>query len=336
MQLILVIIHAVGDLIVSPRQSYKLWRINPLEFIIFFAAVVVSIFTTLEGGIYTAVGASLVVLLYRICRPAGEFLGRLRISAYEGASGLSSTIRYIWIPIRRKNLNPGIFVQDPPPGIIVYRFEESFLFPNASYMNDRIASYAKEKTRRGKSTQYKTLGDRPWNEGFVPRSMTKYFASVDADTRPLLRAVVLDFSAVANVDSTSIQALIDTRQQLEKYADRQIEFHFAAVLSPWVRRGLVAGGFGVGNPTHRIIEVAPINAINLSAGDPNLHGDEEFQRRRRREGKDPEAQEITEIPDYSNGKDREEGEVLPVAPTNYPFFHIDVDDAVKAAEKAYQ
>src|SRR5271169_2458946 len=79
--LIVVIIHAVGDLIVSPKQSYRFWRIAPLEFIIFLASVIVTVFSTLEDGIYTSVGASLLVLLYRIARPSGEFLGRIRIKA---------------------------------------------------------------------------------------------------------------------------------------------------------------------------------------------------------------------------------------------------------------
>jgi solute carrier family 26 (sodium-independent sulfate anion transporter), member 11 len=226
-------------------------------------------------------------------------------------------------------------VEDAPPGIIVYRFEESFLFPNASYLNDRIVYFAEEKTRRGKSSQYRTLGDRPWNEGFVPRSMAKYWQNQDDDVRPILRAIVLDFSAVANVDSTSVQSLIDTRQQLEKYADRQVEFHFAAVLSPWVRRALVAGGFGVGNPTHRIVEVAPINATGLGAEDPNLDPEGQFQRRRTKHDiKDPEAQDyIGEIPEADGGGRTYDPDVLPVAPTNFPFFHLDIDDAVKAAEK---
>jgi solute carrier family 26 (sodium-independent sulfate anion transporter), member 11 len=152
--LIIVIIHAVGDLIVSPIQAYRFWRINPLEFLIFLASIIVTIFTTLEGGIYTSVGASLLILLYRIARPSGEFLGRVRIQAVEEEgpqNRISSNYRSTYIPLRRKNLNPDIHVEDAPPGILIYRFEESFTFPNSSLINDRIVDYAKEKTRRGRA-----------------------------------------------------------------------------------------------------------------------------------------------------------------------------------------
>lgn len=334
----LVIIHAVGDLIVPPKQAYRFWRINPLEFFIFIASVIVAVFTTLEGGIYTAVGASLVILLFRIARPGGAFLGRVRISAYEGEA-LNRTVhntRSVYVPLTLKNLNPGIKVEDAPPGIVIFRFEDSFVFPNASLLNDRIVTYVKQKTRRGQSNLYQTLGQRPWNEGFVPRSMTKYKQTGENDNRPLLRAIVYDFGAVAHVDSTTIQALIDTRQQLERYADRQVEFHFAQILSPWVRRALVSGGFGTGNPQHRIVEVASVAPV-AEAEDPSTRGEEEFQRRRLKGMKDLEEAKV-DVEETSVGADyahsgASESEVVALHPTNYPFFHLDVDGAVRAAER---
>jgi solute carrier family 26 (sodium-independent sulfate anion transporter), member 11 len=176
-------------------------------------------------------------------------------------------------------LNPDIYVGDAPPGILIYRFEESFTFPNASLINDRIVEYAKEKTRRGRVNQYKKLGDRPWNEGFVPRSMEKMQQLTENDDRPILRAVVYDFGGVSHIDSTGIQSLVDTRQQLDRCADREVEFHFASILSPWIKRVLVAGGFGTGSPQYRVVEVASVVPIMTAEG-PDSHGEEDFQRRR--------------------------------------------------------
>src|ERR1700753_2675324 len=48
-----VIIHAVGDLITSPRTLLKFWRISPLEVPIFLAGVLVTVFSSIENGIYT-------------------------------------------------------------------------------------------------------------------------------------------------------------------------------------------------------------------------------------------------------------------------------------------
>jgi len=339
--LMIVIIHAVGDLIVPPKQAYRFWRISPLEFLIFMASVIVTIFTTLEDGIYVSVGASIVVLLYRIARPRGEFLGRVRIQALEGSQVSHDKIRSAYVPLRRKNMNPDIHVEDAPPGVLIYRFEESFTYPNASMINDRIVDYAKLKTRRGRAVHYKTLGERPWNEGYVPRSMDKINHMNENDRRPLLRAIVYDFGGVSNIDSTGVQSLVDTRQQLEKYADRQIEFHFAQILSPWIKRALVAAGFGTGNPSHRVVEVASVVPV-VSAEGPDSHGDEDFERRRRKsiavkdiESLDPDIRQIRSSSSPAQPRKRsEDSDVLPVVETNYPFFHLDLDDAVRSAEQA--
>jgi sodium-independent sulfate anion transporter 11 len=333
----------VGDLIVPPKQALRFWRISPLEFIIFLASVIVTVFTTLEDGIYTSVGASIVVLLYRIARPRGEFLGRVRVQAVEHSGNTEMKMRSAYVPLRRKNMNPDIHVEDPPAGVLIYRFEESFTYPNASMINDRIIDYAKSKTRPGRATQYKKLGDRPWNEGYVPRSMKTIQLNNENDTRPILRAVVYDFGGVSNIDSTGVQSLVDTRQQLDRYADRQVEFHFAQILSPWIKRALVAGGFGTGNPSHRVIEVASVVPVS-DALPADSHDEEDFQRRRRKSHgvRDIESGDLSieQLPsDSVDGsrhvrKSSTDSDVLPVVETNYPFFHLDLDDAVRSAERA--
>ena len=336
----IVIIHAVGDLIVSPRASYRFWLIAPFDLCIFLASVIVTIFTTLEIGIYVSFGISMAILLYRVARPGGEFLGRTRVKVIEGDDPSRANVVYheTYVPLRRKNLNPNIHVEDAPPGILIYRFEESFTFPNSSLINDRIVDYAKQKTRRGRAVQYKKLGDRPWNEGFVPRSMDAILHQNENDPRPLLKAVIYDFSAVSAIDTTSIQSLIDTRGQLDRYADREVEYHFASILDPWTKRGLVAGGFGVGKPAHRLVEIASMVPIT-DAEDPSHHGEEEFQRRRQesKAAKDIEAHlEIEPIPEKTASKawsDASSSDV-PVVSTNYPFFHLDLETAVRSAERS--
>lgn len=97
-----------------------------------------------------------------------------------------------------------------------------------------------------------------------PRSGVKAAEAALRDQRPVMRAVVIDFSAVATVDSTGIQSLVDARHQINKYADREVEFHFANIISPWVRRGLLAGGFGFGVPLREFTEIAPVVEGNSS------------------------------------------------------------------------
>ena len=94
---------------------------------------------------------------------------------------------------------------------------------------------------------------------------------IAADKRPVLRAVILDFSAVATIDTTGVQSLVDTRRQLNRYSDREVEFHFANILSPWVRRALIAGGFGTGKPIKHTLEIAPVVPA-LARGIRERHG----------------------------------------------------------------
>ena len=272
------IIHAVADLVASPRQSFGFWRVSPLEYIIFIGAVVWSLFYTIESGVYWSLATSVVLLLFRIARPKGHFLGRVRIRPENSES--DEQVRDVYVPIEGGDgvTTRGILVEAPPPGIVIYRFEESFLYPNASYINDRLVEHVKQHTRRGKDYSNVSAGERPWND---PGPKRKDAQSVlEPERKPLLRAVILDFAAVANLDTTGVQNLIDTRKEVEKWADRSVEFHFNGILSPWIRRALIAAGFGQGQSRHgTALEVAPVvpQDNSLSPMDRERHNEEDLE-----------------------------------------------------------
>ncbi len=289
-----VIIHAVvPDLVAPPAVLYRFWLVNPLELIIWAAAVIVTIFTNVENGVYVSVGASLVLLLVRIARPRGRWLGVVRVSHGDGlASAAASTIngvsgptrkhRSVFVPLDDKDglRDPSIQVKPPPPGVLIYRFEEAVLYPNASHTADLLIDKAKEETRPGNSNRYAKRGDRPWNDpgpinpvfrriggALRGKSRADVQAKIDAenaalagldDPRPVLKAFVFDFGSVSHVDTTSIQTLVDVRRAVELYAAQNVEFHFANILSPWIRRALLAGGFGTGEASRHITEFAPV------------------------------------------------------------------------------
>ncbi len=82
------------------------------------AAVLVTVFSTIEDGIYTSICTSLALLLYRIARPRGNFLGRAKVSAGDG-SGAS---REVFLPLKladpeeRSKIAPDIDVRPPASG----------------------------------------------------------------------------------------------------------------------------------------------------------------------------------------------------------------------------
>lgn len=186
-----VIIHAVADLVASPPQVYAYWRISPLEFVIWCAGVLTIIFTTVEIGIYTVIISSLVLLLLRIARPRGAFLGKVKVHSQNGPESGS---REVYVPFNPSPdvMNPDLQVILPVPGVILYRFEESYLYPNSSIVNSILVDYAKETTRRGRDLTGVSASQRPWNDPGPRRGVV-----VEDDShKPLLRAVVFDFSGV--------------------------------------------------------------------------------------------------------------------------------------------
>jgi sodium-independent sulfate anion transporter 11 len=215
-----------------------------------------------------------------------------------------------------------VHVEAPSAGIVIYRFEESFLYPNSSFVNGQIIDYVKEHTRRGKAVTATKLGDRPWNDP-GPRHAPDEASIKTALERPILHAIIFDFTSVSNLDTTAVQTLIDTRNEVERWADGPIEFHFATILSPWIRRALVAGGFGGANVDGaRPSEIAP---LDRRAQD---HRDDFNTPRSQQIASDDIEQQQT-----SYGEQHQSSasyDTLVAADT--PFFHFDLAGAVSAAE----
>lgn len=252
-----VIIHAVGDLITHPDTVYQFWRVSPLEVLVFFAGVFVMVFTNIENGIYTTVAMSLAILLFRLIKAEGKFLGRVKVHSVvgnrllDGKDGADSEVkgsafRNIFLPMDHSDgSNPDIEVGQPYPGVFIYRFDEGFNYPNANHYLDHLVQTIYKETRRTNPNSYSRPGDRPWN---LP-GPHKGKSEEDRSHLPTLKAIILDFSSVNNVDVTSVQNLIDTRNQLDMYASPQpVQWHFANIKNRWTKRALASAGFGYITP----------------------------------------------------------------------------------------
>jgi sodium-independent sulfate anion transporter 11 len=188
-----VIIHAVADLVASPPQVYSYWRVSPLEFVIWLAAVLTTVFSTVEDGIYVSISTSVGLLLIRIAYPRGAFLGKVTL---RGHSSDSKDSRDVYVPLTKDGVtNPHIKIDPPSPGVIVYRFEESAIFPNASVLNSELVAHVKKHMRRGKDMSNVRMSDRPWNDP----GPSRFGADADQVTNeklPVLHAIVIDLSCM--------------------------------------------------------------------------------------------------------------------------------------------
>ncbi|UJR07188.1 hypothetical protein I4U23_011476 [Adineta vaga] len=272
-----IIIHAVGDVIIGPKTLKQFWQINPIEFLIFWISVIITIFSNIENGIYVGIILSLILLLFRIAKGQGQFLGQLELISNN------SIKRNVYISLNHSDgINPMINPILTDNGIIIYRMYENFLYPNAVNYMEKLVKEIFEKTQNGKSFLYKNLGEQPWN---LETRRHPEKESLSDDNRPFLHAIILDFTGVSHIDVTALQNLVDIRQQLDDYANWEVHWHFVGLANSWVKRALIARGFGSSNHVKTSTNLSPnINAV-----------------------------------------------LVPILDTNYPLFHIDIEEAYQTA-----
>lgn len=136
---------------------------------------------------------------------------------------------------------------------------------------------------------------------------------------------------------------------LNRLLIRVHQFHFANILSPWIRRSLVAAGFGTRSSAHSGMrhEIAPVTRYHDEyIADPQ-HLDEDDSKRNVQVGAscphDPEAaisqptapsssRSSTDSTAASHTDGSKYTAKAPVVATTTPLFHFDVAAAVRVAE----
>jgi sodium-independent sulfate anion transporter 11 len=362
-----VIIHAVGDLVTPPNTVYQFWRVSPLEVFIFFAGVLVTIFSTIENGVYTTICVSIALLLFRLVKANGFFLGNVKVHSVLGdhlldRDGTYGTLgghkqvtaeddpayRNIFLPVDHMDgSNPQIRVEHPYPGIFIYRFSEGFNYPNSDHYTDYLVATIFKQTRRTNLESYPRPGDHPWNEPGPRRGQKEE----DRSHEPTLRAVILDFASVNNVDVTSIQTLIDVRNQLDRYAAPDaVQWHFAHINNRWTKRALAAAGFGYPTalPETGFRRWKPIFSVAEIGGSASAaaQADQEFQSHLKGEDLEDGHIRTSERDPVESGSTRDSDlqhelstskaygprpRIALVNGINLPLFHIDLPIALKSA-----
>lgn len=322
-----VVIHAVADLVSGPSYVKRLAAVSLWELLIFVATVLVTFFSTVEYGIYASVAMSIVILLFRIARPRFWGLGRIPLSSsvhsvvYEEEKKQQFTTTelqsYLYVPEQHPSL--GRLVESLPNGILMCRVDESFTYPNSSFISDKIITYCKTRTRSGGKILSK--GDRQWNDDSTPATLAARF------NLPRLHALILDFASVNRLDSSGLQAIVDAQNTLNRYSGQHVEFHFVNILHPAIRRCLIVAQFGTqprpGDSRKEVLPIVPASRDGPQRDNVHQHADTENQVEQCSHNEDKKAGE-TEFVEIIHG-----GISLPK--DRYPFFHWSADDAVRSA-----
>lgn len=367
-----VVIHAVANLVSGPKYIKRLASVSLWELFVFAVGVIVIFFTSVEYGIYASVALSIVILLFRIARPRFWALGRIPLAStatsYSSDNNEKPPLpspsdndekkhqQYLYVP--ESNPSLGHLVEPLPPGILMCRVDESFTYPNSSYISEKIIDYCKSRTRRDFGDgQVKT--DRPWND-----PGTKDVDVPPEEQAPLLHALVIDFASVNRLDSSGLQALLDAQNTLNRYAGHHVEFHFVAILSPAIRRSLIIAGFGtqptmhyVSEPTE-VLPVVPSNN-NIASTAPSVYhassrggytadddddveramsysassdGDIRSSTNKKHSHHGIEEHQVEDVvADGSANVSITSARSIPLPKDKYPFFHWSADEAVRAS-----
>lgn len=132
-----------------------------------------------------------------------------------------------------------------------------------------------------------------------------------------------------NVDVTSVQALIDVRNQLDRYTQPDtVEWHFANIRNPWTRRALTAAGFGFlppkGDAESGYRWKSIFSVADLADAASPLSGENAFG------GKRASGDEEIGVKPSSTAGSSATVRQVPLYGLNRPFFHADVQEALDA------
>ncbi len=186
-----IIIVAVFNIILPPKLFYHYWKTSFADFVGSMVSFWVTLFVSVEYGIASAVGYSILYLLLRMA-----FTSVQRLSVLD--SGMT------------EDLPDGLEWDKPIPDYIrVFRVSESILSFNAP----RIKASIMQQVRSSIPSARKIRPDgeeRLWNQ---PR---------DHDTTPIasesqLKRIIIDFSAVNHIDTSGVQVLADLQSDLQAF-----------------------------------------------------------------------------------------------------------------------
>ena len=180
--------------LVDGSEGIHYWHVSRVEAVIWISSVIATLFAGVQYGISIAVLASLALLLVRIAKPQGRFLGTATLRLVDENGGEST--REVFIPLDLNDdgvLNLKTVVKPPAPWIVIYRLGESFTYPNASSVNMTIMEYFKENAKRNPQLVEGVKKTRLWNETEDPRSIVE--DEREKRKRPI-KAVIFDFASV--------------------------------------------------------------------------------------------------------------------------------------------
>ena len=197
--------------LINGSEGVHYWRVSRIEAAIWVSSVIATVFAGVQYGISIAILSSLALLLVRIAKPQGEFLGTTTLRLVDDKGNESA--REVFIPLDLRDeglLNVKTIVKPPAPWMVIYRLGESFTYPNASSVNTSIMEYFRGNAKRNPELA-QSGKERLWNE-----TSSREGTSEDEREkgRRSIRAVIFDFAPVCVCSSCPLRVSILTSPTL--------------------------------------------------------------------------------------------------------------------------
>ncbi|KAK2731557.1 hypothetical protein FQN55_004659 [Onygenales sp. PD_40] len=221
-----IIITAVWPLISPPETFYRYWKTSLADFVSSMLAFWVTLFVSSEIGLATSVAFNIVYCLIRQVFARVRTIGASEPSelatALESSRGIPSSI---------------------PPDVRIFRFNDSFFFPNAYSSKSRILDVIQTFHSPAYSSTYGSEANRNWSVTAEQRiaRLRKRENITDPSTLPPISLVVLDFAKVNHTDATAVTHLRTFFSELKKYAGDGAEVRFVA-MTDYIRQRFERAG----------------------------------------------------------------------------------------------
>jgi sodium-independent sulfate anion transporter 11 len=217
-----IIITAVWPLINPPSVFYKFWKTSLADFISAMLAFWVCLFVNTEAGLGAAVGFNIVyVLLRQTFTSVKSISGGDHMELSELRQSLDSTCG---------------MPTEIPDDLRIFRFHESFFFPNAYSVKTTILNNIKTHHSPTYSARNGAEAERIWSvqgERQVAR-LRKKMKITDPDSLPPANVIVFDLAKCNHLDSTACTQLKQLVTELRLYSGKHIELRFTGA-SEYVR-----------------------------------------------------------------------------------------------------
>ncbi|KAI7774703.1 sulfate transporter [Diaporthe eres] len=229
-----IIICAVWPLIYPPSTFYRFWKTSLADFITSMLAFWITLFYSTEFGIFIPVAFNIVYLILR------QTFASITASAVPPRSELASSLD------AARGLPPSHVADQMMLDVHVFRFNESFFFPNSHRLTARILDSVQTHHGPIYNGSLGTERERNWSVVAEKRINRLRIAAgvTDPSALPPIGLVVLDFGRVNHIDITAVSHLKTLTAEIYKYGGKGVEFRFVD-MSPYVRERFERAGWRI-------------------------------------------------------------------------------------------